>query len=290
MYTGVRYDAEQSKDRPAILFAKTCNIPQEHRNKLSSSPDIFCPDMALSESSQDAKIELMKKKEHIQPVSHQSPVSGSTWATWACLYNHRAAGHFIYEMSTMAVFEQYSAGVPLVVPSQRFCAELIRSDKMAIASRYWLPNSGYVIPVLAAKQPKEWGYHDHAIVDLARRFEHAVQATGIKTFPHTRDGFFVENSLIFGAKERVYPDALKICHDEETYLEWWLSRADMYDQDWMPGVRFFDSWEELLEKLAERPDVERSRQHLASLDERRERILELWRQAIEEKFPKLKSS
>jgi len=284
MYTGVRYDAEESKDRPAILFTKTCNIPREYRNKLTASADISCPDMAQFEPSQDPIAAIMEKKEHIQPLSHHRPGSGSSWAS---LFNHRAAGHFIYEMSTMAIFEQYAAGVPLVFPSQRFCAELIGSKRMPIASRYWLPPSAYAIPVQASKQPKEWGHPDRAIVDLARKFEHTLHPTAVKTFRDGCEGFFVENKFIFGAKQRGYPDALKICHDEETYLDWWLSRADIYDEDWMPGVRFFDSWEELLEKLGERPDVEQSRQHLASLERRRERILKLWRQAIEEKFPSL---
>ena len=47
--------------------------------------------------------------------------------------------------------------------------------------------------------------------------------------------------IIFGKplEERVSPPEML----PTMKIEWWLKRADFYDEDWMPFIRYFDSWE-----------------------------------------------
>lgn len=44
--------------------------------------------------------------------------------TWQWLYNNKAIVHVPYEISTMSIFEQYSANVPLFFPTKRFLREM----------------------------------------------------------------------------------------------------------------------------------------------------------------------
>ena len=61
------------------------------------------------------------------------PPSGYSWQD---LYGYKAIVHVPYEMSTMSIFEQLSAGVPLFFPTKRFYAECIMNGKMNLISRY----------------------------------------------------------------------------------------------------------------------------------------------------------
>ena len=56
--------------------------------------------------------------------------------TWSELYSYKAIVHIPYEMSTMSLFEQYSAGIPLFLPSRAFYLECIVSQKMPFGSIY----------------------------------------------------------------------------------------------------------------------------------------------------------
>jgi len=49
--------------------------------------------------------------------------------TWKELFSFKAIVHFPYNVSTMSIFEQYSAGVPIFVPSKRFALELYKNPK-----------------------------------------------------------------------------------------------------------------------------------------------------------------
>ena len=35
-------------------------------------------------------------------------------------------------------------------------------------------------------------------------------------------------------------------HLNNTHTCRWLERADFYDDEWFPGIQYFDSWEELV--------------------------------------------
>jgi len=67
------------------------------------------------------------------PLLVQKPAPGYTWKE---LYEYRGLIHTPYDMSTMSIFEQYWAGVPLFFPTRRFYKELVAEDKMEFISIY----------------------------------------------------------------------------------------------------------------------------------------------------------
>jgi hypothetical protein len=83
------------------------------------------------------------------------PPSGYTWAQ---LYACRAIVHVPYEMSTMSLFEQYSAGVPLFLPTPAFYAQMVSSGlvrcgsvygplvKEALDLGFWIPRADFYDP------------------------------------------------------------------------------------------------------------------------------------------------
>lgn len=61
------------------------------------------------------------------------PDSGYTWSD---LFNYKGIIHEPYEMSTMSIFEQYWAGIPLFFPSKQFYKDCILENKMGLQSNY----------------------------------------------------------------------------------------------------------------------------------------------------------
>ena len=43
-----------------------------------------------------------------------------------------------------------------------------------------------------------------------------------------------------------YTHARTHTHTHTTHTCRWLERADFYDDEWFPGIQYFDSWEELV--------------------------------------------
>lgn len=60
--------------------------------------------------------------DHNQNFVHQSQIGKYTWED---LYSYKEIIHFPYNVSTMSIFEQYEASVPLKFPSLDFAIELI---------------------------------------------------------------------------------------------------------------------------------------------------------------------
>jgi len=56
--------------------------------------------------------------------------------SWQELYNYKGIIHMPYEISTMSIFEQYSANVPLFFPSKEYLYDLIKNNGYNIQSRY----------------------------------------------------------------------------------------------------------------------------------------------------------
>ncbi len=56
--------------------------------------------------------------------------------TWQDLFSYRGIVHSPYEMSTMSIFEQYWAGIPLWFPTKEFYKDCICEAKMEFASPY----------------------------------------------------------------------------------------------------------------------------------------------------------
>lgn len=56
--------------------------------------------------------------------------------TWRDLYSFKGIVHIPYEISTMALFEQYSAGVPLWLPSKAYYRRCVLDERMPFQSIY----------------------------------------------------------------------------------------------------------------------------------------------------------
>ena len=106
--------------------------------------------------------------------------------SWDQLYSYKAIILLPYEVSTMSLFEYYSANVPTFAPSLQFLKSWIVSGKYpCIGSRYF-------------------------------------------QFPHPE---------CFNEALNGYPG--------EAFLDFWLNKADFYDEGNMPYIIYFDSFEEL---------------------------------------------
>lgn len=55
---------------------------------------------------------------------------------WTDLFSYKAIVHVPYEISTMSLFEHYSAGVPIFLPTKEFYKECLRNGSMRIQSIY----------------------------------------------------------------------------------------------------------------------------------------------------------
>jgi hypothetical protein len=55
---------------------------------------------------------------------------------WEELYSYKGIIHIPYEISTMSIFEQYSANIPLFFPSKKYLYELIKNEGHCLQSRY----------------------------------------------------------------------------------------------------------------------------------------------------------
>jgi hypothetical protein len=73
--------------------------------------------------------------QHFPRVSNLKPRPSSGY-TWADLYQHKGFIHTPYEISTMSIFEQYWAGVPLFFPTKRFYKACIMNGSMYLQSNY----------------------------------------------------------------------------------------------------------------------------------------------------------
>jgi hypothetical protein len=96
-YTGVQWSSE-SLSEPAILYSNEEAVPPLQG--------------------------LLKRSDLPKPF------------TWAALMNRKAIVHVPYEISTMSIAEQYSAGVPLFFPTKRFLHELWESGKIDFQGPY----------------------------------------------------------------------------------------------------------------------------------------------------------
>jgi hypothetical protein len=147
------------------------------------------------------------------PLLVERPQSGYTWDY---LYSFKGIVHTPYEISTMSLFEQYSAGVPLFLPTAAFYKKCIISGKMKLISNY--------AGTMAARE-------------------------------------------------------------EFTTIEFWLSRADYYDADNFKHIYYYDSFEDLIDKIStfsETIDIWWARQ--SWLRDRQQRILEAWRSIFSHYF------
>ena len=57
-------------------------------------------------------------------------------STWKDMYSHKAIIHYPSEVSSVAISEQYTAGVPLLLPSKDFLSRLVEEDIWPLKSIY----------------------------------------------------------------------------------------------------------------------------------------------------------
>ncbi len=154
------------------------------------------------------------------PLLVNRPKDGYTWKD---LYSFRGIVHNPYEVSTMSLFEQYSAGVPLFLPSKQFYKKSILEGKMKLVSVY---NRGIGYPPL----------------------------------------------------DTTY-----------TNINFWLDRADFYDNDNFKYIYYFDSVDDLIDQITNFNESEEIRQkRLQYIDSRRQSIMLAWNKLISDTFGKIK--
>jgi hypothetical protein len=105
---------------------------------------------------------------HLKPMRYE----------WDDLMNRKGLVCIPYEVSTMSLFEHYSSGVPLFLPSKRFYKELIQSNKAVMSSynttNYW--RRGQQPPALNATTDLDWwldrcDFYDPANMPLIYYFD-----------------------------------------------------------------------------------------------------------------------
>ena len=146
--------------------------------------------------------------------------------SWADLYTCNSMIHFPYEMSTMSIFEQYSANVPLFFPTKRFLKELILSNNYNFCSRY-----------------------------------------------------IMLNNLV--KSNKVYPKSLDIAMDDNTWIDFWVDKADYYDEDNMKYIVYFDGLSEL-EQLIKTTNTKEVSENMSNHNViRKEKVYSSWKKVMD---------
>lgn len=177
------------------------------------------PEVVISGTTDDLALSIGKRLGH--PAVPLRAGVGARYS-WADLYDHRAIVFIPYNISVMALFEQYTAGVPTYVPSRPFLKQL--------------------------------------------QTEHPREVLGSLSF-----------CQITGRQPARKPAGLDLNDTaDENVLDWYLDRADFYDDEWMPRLRQFGSWEHLDHLLATDDLARISAEMLADRPHRLARIAALW--------------
>jgi hypothetical protein len=237
LYTGVTVDPLLANDHPALVYKTT----------YATSTLI---DQHLTKNQLDT----------LQSYYKSAP-------SWCQLFHHKALIHFPYEVSTMSLAEQYSAGVTLMLPSRKFLQQLCENlhDRDAATSKgaaklesvYWASFLGQCVTGQGLDTSSR-------LANLPQPFQELVAA-----YPHsvvTDDQGM--HWYRFQTPDRKMPECLE-CTKE---IGWWLDRADFYDSRWFPGIKYFDSFEELLDLSQKELDVDEHRLHLDWLRRRRDEV------------------
>lgn len=138
---------------------------------------------------------------------------------WADLYSYKAIVHIPYEMSTMSLFEQYSAGVPLFLPSRAFYRTCIANGSMPFGSVYSrnLPSAVLDAVVPAAARAA----HDRACPDFWLDRADFYDAENFKYV------YFYDSPEDLVAKIQVFEDP-----DRAARMEWIHARKDRVREAW----------------------------------------------------------
>ena len=166
----------------------------------------------------------------------------------------------------MSLAEQYSAGAILMLPSRSFLQTLIKNAedtadvsiaKNKIDSNYWASHLQQGVFSRGCDDPSA------TLVNLPRCFRELVAA-----YPHSVTVTPTMHYYAFQTPSRELPQPLESTRE----VDWWLDRADFYDSRWFPGIKYFDSWEDLLVLIKQEMDVDEHRLHLDSLRRRTDEV------------------
>lgn len=151
--------------------------------------------------------------------NHQLPDTGYKWED---LYDFKGIVHFPYQISTMSLFEQYSANIPLFFPSKEFLVELQLN------------------------------------------------------FPK-----YILNQLSFSKKPPIsIEDDLNNINNLKV-LSFWIDNADYYDENNMPHIQYFDSFQEL-EYLLQTTNCEALSRKMEKYNiQRKEKVFKQWKEILE---------
>ena len=128
LYTNVTVDAEAAQQHKPALYIGNF---RHASSRLSGLPPAVVQQLA------DAGLEFQKSDADAKPEPQ----------SWHTLYHRKAIVHFPYEISTMSIFEQYSAGVVLLFPSRRFFEEMMQNSLAEQDGKPAITDSGSLRPL-----------------------------------------------------------------------------------------------------------------------------------------------
>lgn len=145
--------------------------------------------------------------------------------SWADLYSYNAVVHIPYEMSTMSLFEQYSAGVPLFLPSREFYVQCIEDGSMSFGSIYS-------------------SQHDPGILESSGLPSDLKSALVSRDFWLDRADFYDSNNFkyirFYSSRENLVEQITSFVDaDREARLAWVAQRA----------VRVYKAWRALFQRF-----------------------------------------
>lgn len=137
---------------------------------------------------------------------------------WDALLEFAGIAHFPYQVSTMSIFEQYTANIPMLFPSEQFAAKLYNENLVAMKDmieshregrRYWDEGRLFILDQVSF----------HTIFNRPT------------------------NTVVRGRLDSVLGDPNNYL-SMYTVDNWWLNFADFYDSEWMPHIQYFESFED----------------------------------------------
>ena len=127
-----------------LLFIVSNNIADRDFLKLGSSiHSYYSPSLCLytkeKYTGSNDKFLLLGNNSLIKEselIIHKTNALSKRYS-WSDLYKYKGLIILPYEISTMSLFEYYSANIPLIFPSKVFLKQLIKLGKISLGSRYF---------------------------------------------------------------------------------------------------------------------------------------------------------
>jgi len=221
LYTNAQFSGKKKKFLLAsrvqkMLMPRKVELVHRFFDGLGAMPHL--KESILKLVQQDKPIIQSKKLSRL--IAYKERELGSHY-TWQDLYDFNGIIHIPYQISTMSIFEEYSANVPLFFPSKEFLFKLHKQ------------------------------FPDKVLSELS---------------------FYQVYNLEFDGKEEDNPNNVS----NEAVVRKWISLADFYDEENMPFIQYFDSFEHLEDLLLSVDCIEVSTKMREFNRERKKRVLSNW--------------